>query len=256
MIQVGTDLFRRVLLGLCLCLLAGILGFGLWPFTPWPHNDVSWIKNQNGLLFGEYGTILSSAPLHVEGPPDGPCSIELWLQPGLIDDSNTMLAFQTPETPLQFRIQQNGESLIFSRKAYGMDSHASAKRIYMSSAFRQDTPLLITVTAGAHGTSVYLNGAIKRFSADFGLTRHDLNGGVVVGTSPASNDSWSGILHGIGIYNRELTADEVNRDYEQWTRTGQPVDLEVNKAVAVYSFSERSARWFRPGALLGRSPNS
>jgi len=231
-----------VLLGLCLCLLAGILAFGLWPFTPRRHNDVGWIRNQDGLLFGEYATILSSAPLRVDGPPDGPCSVELWLQPGLIDDSNTMLAFQTRQTPLQFRIQQNNDALIFTRQMIGPDHQASEKRIYITGVFRQITPLLITVTSGAQGTAVYLNGAPTRSSADFGLTRHDLNGGIVVGTSPAVNDSWSGVLRGIGIYNRELTADQVRRDYQEWTRSGQPGDLEEKKAVAIYPFTERSGK--------------
>jgi len=198
MTQVGSALSRRLLLGLCLSLLAGILWFGLWPFTPRPHNDVSWIANQNGLLFGDYGTILSSAPLHVEGPPDGPCSVEIWLQPGLSDDYNTMLAFQTAKTPLQFRIQQTGDALMLSRHVVGLAQQAS-KIIYMAGVFRQDTPVLITVTAGAKATSVYLNGVLTRSSMDFGLTRHDLNGGIVVGNSPVGNDSWSGVLRGIGI---------------------------------------------------------
>jgi len=228
-----------LLLGLCLCLLAGILWFGLWPFTPRPHNDVSWIANQNGLSFGDYGTILSSAPLHVEGPPDGLCSVEIWLQPGLTDDYNTMLAFQTAKTPLQFRIQQTGNALLLSRHVVGLDQQAS-KIIYMADVFRQHTPVLITITAGAKATSVYLNGVLTRSSMDFGLTRNDLNGGIVVGNSPVENDSWSGVLRGIGIYNRELTADEVRLDYEQWRRSGQPENIEEKNAVAIYAFTERS----------------
>ena len=239
MTRVGNALSRRLLLGLCLCLLAGVLWFGLWPFTPRPHNDVSWIANQNGLLFGDYGTILSSAPLHVEGPPDGPCSVEIWLQPGLSDDYNTMLAFQTAKTPLQFRIQQTGNALILSRHVVGLD-HQTSKIIYMAGVFRQDSPVLITVTAGAKAASVYINGVLTRSSMDFGLTRHDLNGGIVVGNSPVGNDSWSGVLRGIGIYNRELTADEVRLDYDEWRRSGQPENLEEKNAVAIYAFTERS----------------
>jgi hypothetical protein len=175
----------------------------------------------------------------VEGPPDGPCSIEIWLQPGQSDDYNTMLAFQTAKTPLQLRIQQSGNALVLSRQVAGSD-HQTSKLIYMPGVFRQVTPLLITVTASAKATSVYLNGVLTRSSMDFGLTRHDLNGGIVVGNSPVGNDSWSGVLRGIGIYNRELTADEVGLDYEQWRRSGQPENLEEKNAVAIYTFTERS----------------
>jgi hypothetical protein len=49
-------------------------------------------------------------------------------------------------------------------------------------------------------------------------------------------------MRGIGIYNRELTADQVRRDYEEWTRSGQPGDLEEKKAAAIYPFTERSGK--------------
>jgi|CZKY01.1.fsa_nt_gi hypothetical protein len=236
------NIANKLLLVACLLILCGILIAGLSPFTPHLKNQVRWLDHQNGLYFGEYASILSSAPLRVDGPPDGPCSVELWLQPGLVDDSNTMLAFQTPETPLQFRIQQNNDALMLTRQVVGPDHQARKRFIYVRGVFRQDTPLLITVTSGAQGTAVYLNGALTRSSADFGLTRHDLNGGIVVGNSPVVNDSWSGVLRGIGIFNRELTADQVRRDYEEWTHSGQPGDLEEKKAVAIYPFTERSGK--------------
>jgi VanZ like family/Concanavalin A-like lectin/glucanases superfamily len=231
-----------ILLLVCGLILCGIFIAGLSPFTPHLKNQVRWLDRQNGLYFGEYASILSSAPLRVDGLPDGPCSVELWIQPGVIDDSNTILAFQTPETPLQFRIQQNNDALMLTRRVAGPDRQVSKKFIYIADAFRQDTLVLITVTSGAQGTAVYLNGILTRSSADFGLTRHDLNGGIVVGNSPVVNDSWSGVLRGIGIYNQELPADQVRRGYEQWTRSGQPRDLEEKKAVAIYPFTERSGK--------------
>ncbi len=240
MTHIDNTITRRLFSGLCLCLLAGILVAGLWPFTPRPHNDVSWIANQNGLLFGEHGSILSSAPLRVDGPPDGPCSLELWLQPGLIDDSNTMLAFQTPETPLQFGIRQNNDALMLTRQAVDSNHRPSERLIYIKGVFKHAKPLLITVTSGANGTAVYLNGNLIQTSADFGLTRHELNGGIVVGNSPIADDSWSGVLRGVGIYNQELTSDQVRRDFDEWTDRGQPSRFEDKNAVAVYSFAERS----------------
>jgi hypothetical protein len=233
---------NQLLLLACFLLLCGILIAGLSPFTPYLKNQVRWLDGQNGLYFGAHASILSSIPLHVDGPPDGPCSVELWLQPGFVDHSNTMLAFQTPETPLQFRMQQNNGALMLTRQVAGADRQSSKKLIYINDVFRQDAPLLITVTSGAQGTAVYLNGVLTRSSADFGLIRHDLNGGIVVGNSPVVNDSWPGIMRGIGIYNRELTADQVRRDYEEWTRSGQPGDLEEKKAAAIYPFTERSGK--------------
>jgi hypothetical protein len=235
-------LANKCLLVACFLILCGILIAGLSPFTPHLKNQVRWLNDKNGLYFGEYASILSSTPLRVDGPSDGPCSVELWVQPGDIDDSNTMLAFQTAETPLRFRIQQNVDSLKVTRQSLGPGRQASEKVIYIQGVFRQGTPRLITVTSGAQGTAVYLDGNLTRASPDFGLTRHDLNGGIVVGNSPVANDSWSGVLRGIGIYNQELTPDQVRHDYEEWTRSGQPRDLDAKKAVAIYTFAERSGK--------------
>jgi len=233
---------NKLLLVACFLILCGILIAGLSPFTPHLKNQVRWLDHQNGLYFGEYASILSSAPLHVDRPPDGPCSVELWLRPAVIDDSGTILAFQTPETPLQFSIHQNMDALMLTRQVISPDRHALKKLIYINKVFRPDVPVLITVTAGAQGTAVYLNGVLTRSEEKFGLTRHDLNGGIVVGNSPVASDSWSGVMRGIGVYNRELTADEVQRDYADWTHSGQPTDLEEKKAVAVYLFAEGSGK--------------
>lgn len=237
--QVGNALSRRVLLGLCLCLLAGILAVGLWPFTSRPHNDVSWIENQNGLLFGEYGTILSSAPLRVDGPPDGPCSIELWIQPGLIHDANTMLAFDSPKNSARFSIKQSLDDVALERTSTSRKT-PTAQIIYIPHALRQDVPLFITLTSGRGGISIYLNGVLVRSSSAFSFTRRDLSGQMVVGSSPFANDSWSGVLRGIGFYNQELTAEEVSQNYAAWTASGQPSALAEKEATAVFRFNQRT----------------
>jgi hypothetical protein len=228
-----------VLLGLCLCLLAGILAVGLWPFTSRPHNDVNWIENQNGLSFGEYASILSSAPLRVDGPPDGPCSIELWMQPGLIEDSNTMLAFDSPENPVRFRIEQSLDDVALERK-FTSHKPPTAQVIYIPRALRQDTPLFITLTSGRGGMSIYLDGVHVRSSSDFRFARSDLSGLMVVGNSPFANDSWSGVLRGIGLYNQELTAEDVRHNYAAWAASGQPSALAEKQAIGVFRFNERT----------------
>src|SRR6266536_3874549 len=115
-----TLLSRRVanaiLLTCCLVTLCVILVAGLSPFTSRPRNEVRWLGKSNGLYFGEYASILSDAPLRLEGSPDGACSVELWMQPGDISDSNTMLAFYVPGRDLQFSVEQLGDGVLVERK--------------------------------------------------------------------------------------------------------------------------------------------
>ena len=79
----GMKIYRRILLWLCALTLCGILAAGLWPFNPHPKNEVSWLGNENGLLFGDYGTILSASAFRAVNPGEElPCSFEIWLEPG------------------------------------------------------------------------------------------------------------------------------------------------------------------------------
>jgi hypothetical protein len=70
--------------GLCLAVIFGILFAGLWPFNFWPTNEVSWLKDRNGVHFYGQGIIFSAPePGSSQSPlfPDGPITVELWLQP-------------------------------------------------------------------------------------------------------------------------------------------------------------------------------
>src|SRR5438874_11012368 len=102
---------RGVILGgIALCVLTIILIAGLWPFTAHPSNQVTWLPGSSGLQFGDYANIVSSGRFTPSGlQQDGPCSLEICLTPGLTNDTNTLLAFYTPENLFQFRIRQLNE---------------------------------------------------------------------------------------------------------------------------------------------------
>jgi VanZ like family/Concanavalin A-like lectin/glucanases superfamily len=227
-----------ILLFICGSILCVIFVTGLSPFTPHRPNDVNWLENQDGLHFGDYASILSSAPLRWEGPPDGPCSIELWMQPGMIQDSNTMLGFDSPENSVRFAIKQSLDDLSLVRKFTRQSGRTQV--LYVPHALRQDVPLFITLTSGRTGISIYLDGVLVRSSSEFSFVPRDLSGRMVVGTSPFENDSWSGVLHGIGLYDQELTAEEVRQNYAAWTAFGQPSAIAERQATAVFRFNERT----------------
>src|SRR5438874_10795458 len=86
---------RGVILGgIALCVLTIILIAGLWPFTADPSNQVTWLRGSSGLQFGDYANIVSSGEFSGwDSQQRRPCSLEMWLEPGLTDDTNTMLAF-------------------------------------------------------------------------------------------------------------------------------------------------------------------
>src|SRR5277367_4172950 len=54
--------------------IAGVLFATLWPFNPFPSNQVSWLPNANGVRFGTHGVIVSKSPLTASTSAGESCS--------------------------------------------------------------------------------------------------------------------------------------------------------------------------------------
>ncbi|MFY9744020.1 MAG: VanZ family protein [Candidatus Sulfotelmatobacter sp.] len=222
---------------ICVLVLCGILTAGLWPFFP-PKNKVSWLKNEHGLLFGDYATVFSSGSLTLRGSkPD--CTLELWLQPGLTSDSNTILDFYTPEVPFKFRVRQTGDDLVLLRNYRNDSDRSRAGKVYVDHVFRKGDAVLITISASAQSTSVYVDGNLAKSIPQYGLTRLDLDGQLVLGAAPVVDDRWSGKMRGLAAYSKQLSAQEVLQHYKDWTQIGQPIVDPDNSTEVLYTFSER-----------------
>ena len=109
-------LYAKTVRALCILVVAGILVAGLWPFHA-PRNDVSWLGNGNGLLFGSHGTALSSGAFRrIRSHDDGSCSLEIWLEPSLMGSESTILAFDSSaDRSLPFSLRQYGTSIAVQR---------------------------------------------------------------------------------------------------------------------------------------------
>jgi hypothetical protein len=81
--------------------------------------------------------------------------------------------------------------------------------------------MLLTLSSGPKGTSVYSNGhLLERFPA-YKLSREDLSGRLVFGTNAAHIDPWSGELLGLAVYDRELQPSQAAEHYQAWN-AGRP----------------------------------
>jgi VanZ like family/Concanavalin A-like lectin/glucanases superfamily len=234
---------RKILGGLSVLVLCAVLVVGLWPFHA-PINEVTWLGNANGLSFGRHGTVLSSSIFTAPGSRDeASCSLEIWLQPLRRADSNTFLAFNAPDRPLQFSLRQSETDLALQlgyRNEYVRAQGAAL--VYVDEIFRKKKLLLIAITSGAQGTRIYVDGILARTAQQFRLSAKDFTGQLVLGTSPAVNDSWSGQLRGLAIYQDELTAAQVSRHFETWTTKGRPDIGQSESVLALYLFDEHQGR--------------
>ncbi len=230
---------------ICLSVLCGILWAGLAPFHD-PKNAIAWLANENGLRFGVNGTVLSSGAFPEPDSQQGAsCTIEIWLHPGRLWDSNTILGFYTSENSVQFSLLQYNAGLIVRNGGAAIDTEY---------VFRQRGLVFLTIASGTQGTSVYLDGSLVKAFPDFRFSGKDLAGQLVIGTSPVAPDSWPGDLRGLAIYHQDLPAAKVFQNYQAWTTKGRPDVAEENRAAALYLFDEHSGNMvrntIRPGVDL------
>jgi hypothetical protein len=221
---------------LCAGVLIGILTAGLWPFHA-PKNDVSWLNDGDGIRFGRHGLILNSAgassPILKAGTS---CSVEVWLQPDF-DIGGTVLAFYSPTNRIvTFSMQQSLDDLLLRRVTLYRQRQVRTKW-YIGHVLRKNKQVIVTVTSGSRGTTVYVNGALAGRSARFGLSSQDLTGQPVVGNNPLVDNGWQGQLRGLAIYNRELTPAEVSQHYDAWT-TNRQATIKDEGPAALYLCNE------------------
>jgi VanZ family protein len=223
---------QNILCVISLAVLLTILALALWPFRV-PVNNVRWLGDRSGLEFRKY----SSAFTHdaVDIPSSG--SLEIWLMPNRVRDRHTFLGFSTPDNPFQLLLQQARTGLEI-RAEQNDPLHSATARLDVEDVFRQDQPVLFTITSGSRETAVYVQGREIKAVPIPQLMK--LRGRLVLGDSPGQQDSWRGQVFGLAIYQRELSAPEVLHHYALWTRQEGLQMASDESNVVLYLFDERA----------------
>jgi hypothetical protein len=198
------------------------------------------LSQGEGLLFGKYGSIVSAGPFNANPRrADSSCSLEIWLQPKRVYLSGTIVAFYHQENGVtSFALRQSLRDLVLQRTGQNELHQAKRVQIYIDNVFRRQKPVLVTISAGPSGTTVFADGVVVRKLESLKLSSQELTGRLIVGNSPVTTDNWSGQLKGLAIYDRELTADEVSQHFANWTTNAQPDLAKSAGAVALYLFNE------------------
>jgi hypothetical protein len=236
-----TSLAAQLLRAVCLSVLFSILIAGLWPFCA-PKNDVAWLPERTGLLFGKHGSIVSASVFEAKPSRDtADCSLEIWLKPARLDSGGMILAFYRGDGDVvPFSLRQFRSGLVLGRQRQG--NRRQKDEIYIGEVFRGSNPVLVTMTSSGSGTAVYADGKLLEKVSSFLLSSRELTGNLVVGNAPTKPYNWSGELKGLAIYDRELTETEVARSVSDWTRGSR---LDSGETIARYLFDEGEGRVVR-----------
>jgi hypothetical protein len=221
---------------LSFAVLVGILVAGLWPFHS-PRNDVAWTGQ--GLSLGKYGIVLSAERFRVdESNGASPCTLELWLEPARVDKSGTIFAYYQPDHRFaQISLGQYKAGLVFERGDLNHQLQRFAG-VYAGELLRVHNTVLVSITSGGSGTTLYADGRLVKRSPGFKFSGKDLAGQLIFGNAPATTNLWSGTLRGFAVYDTELSPDEVHQHYMSWVRNDEKALAKTTGAVALYPFDE------------------
>ena len=229
-----------------------VLAATLWPFNPFEPNGVRWLQGTNGLSFEKDGLVVSVGPLE---PPENPggesYSLELLLQSASVGSSHTIFAIYAANRPRQFLVRQWTDGLLVTHNADVDRDKTKTIKFDVDHVFHPGSLVLVTIASGPNGTTVYLDGRTAESFPGFRISRSELSGEIVLGTSPVTYHPWQGELSGLAIYARDLTPAEALRHYKEWSKSSGHPDLDG--AMARYSFAEASGREVRNQVASGPS---
>jgi hypothetical protein len=233
----STKTQTRLLGAICTCVLLSILVAGLWPFQA-PRNEVDWLSQGNGVLFGKYGSIVSADTFRAAPPQaDNSCSLEIWLEASRVNSSGTILAFYSPTSQaILFALRQSLGDLVIQRGSHRQLGKAA--RVYVNDIFSQLIPVFVTISSGETGTAIYVDGKLVKKSPNFRFSSQNLAGQFIVGNAPLSTHNWSGQVYALAVYDRALPVAEVAQHFADWSKSKQPDLASKEGIVARYVFNE------------------
>jgi VanZ family protein len=210
----------------------------LWPFRS-PENQVGRSDLGGGVHFGGYGTVVSQGPVFAR---DG-WTLELWLRPDKAHESGTILAVYDARRPRGLLLRQWHSGLVVEERVWTKEEDGAGEgALWTGGIFRYRPLTFLTIASDADGTSLYIDGKLDRVASQFRLLGDDLSGRLVLANSPVGNNSWSGDLRGLALYDRKLNDAGVLRDYNSWVHTRQPDATPDDRLTALYLFDEHSGQ--------------
>lgn len=225
---------------LCVVAVVAVLIATLSPFNPRPRNQVTWLQGAHGLKFGKAGLVVSDAPLTpAKNQSPESFTLELLLRPTSTKSVYTIFGVYVPDRPNQLLVRQWKDSLLVTHNSAVDNDRTRTIKFDVDHIFHPGTVVLVAISSGPNGTAVFLDGQLKQ-SFPFKISRSELSGQIVLGSSPVIYHPWPGELRGLAIYSNELTPAVAMRHYQAWIDPSQPADL--NGALARFTFAEGAGR--------------
>lgn len=222
----------------------------LWPFNPIPRNGVTWLEETAGIKFEGAGLVTSNESIRLpETNGKESYTLELLLRPASTRSVYTILAFDTPDPPKQLLVRQWKDSLLVTHDSSIESDRTQTIKFDVDHVFQTGRLVYVAISAGPYGTNVFIDGQFAKSFPRFSISKGDLSGKIILGTSPVTYQPWSGELRGLSIYSKELTPADAFRHYKEWMDPHGHPDFQY--AIARYAFAEGEGREVRNEVVSG-----
>ena len=224
----------------CILIVSTLFAAGLWPFNPFPKNEVTWIVTGKGLHFGDHGVVFGREPFRpVQLNRESFCTLAIRLRPDPFPSGGTFLEVYTPENPTQFRLIQWRDVLLIRKDYRDAKNRLRTDEVDVGHAFLTGEPVSFTITSGPGGSVAYRNGVRAAGKTRTGLSCADFAGQLVLGDSAVIDNAWRGNLLDLVIYDRELPPQEIASEYASWNENQSTEEPgRAQHVVAHYTFTE------------------
>ena len=231
-----------------------ILFFGLWPFGYPIPNRVTVVSEPPGILFmggkgraklNAGGVVYTSEPLTIQraswAAPNGSMTLVFKAEAasGFTSGVGTIVAFCDEENALKLLFGQWRTHLLIRTFFFANDKRGPYTEISVRDVLAPGKAVLISVTSGPAGTTIYQEGELTRRIADVRLLPEgtDFSGyKIYLGNEPEVRAPWKGEIYGLELFSHALTADEVFENYRGWTDNPPSVTNPGANEVVKYTF--------------------
>ncbi len=238
---------QKLLVGLVVAILLGMLFFGLRPKDFTFTNGANWISERPGIRFSKYG-IAYTDPF-VKSIEEGISklngfSIIIAFKPESFHEGgfNFILSIHNGKNDDQLLVGQ-WRSYIIVMNGDDYSNKRKTPRIAANIFSPAPRKIILTISTGKEGTKLYVGSQLVKTNSDLILKfpKGDKTR-LIIGNSIYGKHSWNGEIYGLALYDYPLNANEALFHTKRWHKDQNLSLTEKGKPAVLYLFDEKRGK--------------